>query len=864
MSLQPITIAPYDKGLQNDKKPFLLIDSAFQELTNAFVWRERVKKREGIKFIGRLRRVLTAVAGGSVTIAAGATTTFNLFTQLGITGEDDANIQLGNATDNITLSFAAPLSQTWTDATGTGIMTGFAGSITSVSINYSTGDVIVVDGGAGFAISVMTVTLNYFPALPVMGIITRELAAINVEECIFFDTKYAYTFNNVLLNFSELASTAATTWQGSNSNFFWGSNYQGAVSSTRLFFVTNFNNVTPTNDPIRFYNGVTWAALTPLVTATRTMFQARIIIPYYSRLLAFNLWEGTTVGGAAGASNFFNRCRFSQLGDPTSVDAWRSDQFGLGGVIDAPTNEAIISAKFYKDTLIVFFERTTWTLEYVGEYGFPFVWNRISSDLGSESTFSTVLFDDGILAVGDKAIIAATNNNIQRIDLQIPDNVYRFKNEDAAKNRVHGIRDFQKEVVYWTYPEGGIAGTFPNRVLVYNYRNNTWAIFRDNVTAFGQFTTATAIQWDDPVSWDLPIEWDTLFQVQFPVIGCGNQQGYIHLYQYPPDIQSLPDSNVNMIENESLYISGETRSATAALRINVINHNLQALEIIFITGMIFVTTSTGTVLSTTLNNRFYEIKSVIDADNIELSFWNFASIEVDKYERASGDNLNFTPATGTGTYMGGGEVTLIPKLSIRTKDFNPFQEQGKQMMLSYIDFQTDATPNASVSVELLINSNSSKAANVIVGSTDTETSLRNFGIITGATQANPCQITSVNHGLRTDNEITIRNVLGMVELNDIDYVVTFVDLDNFTLNTIDSSAFTAYTSAGNWSQLTVQFYYITGSRYAWHRFYATAHGQYVTVHITYDDALMNVINTHQEKFEMNAMQLWVRPAGRTI
>lgn len=863
MSLQPITIAPYDTGLQNDKKPFLLIDSAFQELTNAFVWRERVKKREGIKFIGRLRRVITTTAGGNVTIAAGVTTTFNLFTQLGITGEGDANLQLGNATDNITLSFAAPLSQTWTDATGTGVMTGFAGSITSVSINYSTGDVIVVDGGAGFAASAMTVTLNYFPSLPVMGIVTRELAAINVEECVFFDTKYAYSFDNVLLNFSELASTTPTTWQGSNSNFFWGSNYQGAVASTRLFFVTNFNNNTPTNDPIRFYNGTTWAALTPLVTATRTMFQARIIIPYYSRLLAFNIWEGTTVGGAAGASNFFNRCRFSQLGDPTSAVAWRSDEFGRGGVIDAPTNEAIISAKFYKDTLIVFFERTTWTLEYVGEYGLPFVWNRISSDLGSESTFSSILFDDGILAVGDKAIIAATNNNVERIDLQIPDAVYKFKNEGTAKNRVHGIRDFQKEVVYWSYSEGGIAGTFPNRVLLYNYRNNTWAIFRDNVTAFGKFTTATAVEWDEEVSWDLSVEWDTISQLQLPVIACGNQQGYIHLYQYPPDIQSLPNSNVNTIENESLYISGETRSATAALIINVINHNLEDLEVIFITGMIFVTTSTGTVLSTTLNDRFYVIKSVIDDDNVELSFWNFASTEIDKYERASGDNLNFTPATGTGTYMGGGEVTLLPKLSITTKDFNPFQEQGKQMMLSYVDFQTDATPNASVSVELLINANSSAVGNVKVGSTDTETSLSNFGIITGANQANPCQIESVAHGLRTNDEITIRNVFGMTQLNNNDYVVTFVDLDNFTINE-DSSAFTAYTSAGNWSQKEVQFYYITGSRYAWHRFYATVYGQYVTVHITYDGDLMNVIHTHQQKFEMNAMQLWVRPAGRTI
>ena len=226
--------------------------------------------------------------------------------------------------------------------------------------------------------------------------------------------------------------------------------------------------------------------------------------------------------------------------------------------------------------------------------------------------------------------------------------------------------------------------------------------------------------------------------------------------------------------------------------------------------------------------------------------------------------MSFTPATGTGTYMGGGEVTLIPKLSIRTKDFNPFQEQGKQMMLSYVDFQTDATPNGIVSVELSVNSDTEAVGNMDVGSTQVETSLGNSGNITAATEADPCQITSVSHGLRTGNSITINNILGMTELNNIDYVITFVDLDNFTLDTIDSSAFTTYIAGGTWVQAEVQFYYVPGSRYAWHRFYATVHGQYITVYVTYDNELMNILDTHQQAFEMNAMQLWVRPAGRTI
>ncbi len=72
------------------------------------------------------------------------------------------------------------------------------------------------------------------------------------------------------------------------------------------------------------------------------------------------------------------------------------------------------------------------------------------------------------------------------------------------------------------------------------------------------------------------------------------------------------------------------------------------------------------------------------------------------------------------------------------------------------------------------------------------------GSITGASQANPCQITSVNHNLQTGSIITITNVAGMIQLNNNTYTVTVVDSNHFNLNGIDSSAYGAYTSGGTW------------------------------------------------------------------
>jgi len=68
--------------------------------------------------------------------------------------------------------------------------------------------------------------------------------------------------------------------------------------------------------------------------------------------------------------------------------------------------------------------------------------------------------------------------------------------------------------------------------------------------------------------------------------------------------------------------------------------------------------------------------------------------------------------------------------------------------------------------------------------------------ITAATKANPCQVTSAAHGLTTGDRVFIKNVGGMTEINNLQFVVTVIDVDNFTLDGIDSTGDTTYTSGG--------------------------------------------------------------------
>lgn len=68
--------------------------------------------------------------------------------------------------------------------------------------------------------------------------------------------------------------------------------------------------------------------------------------------------------------------------------------------------------------------------------------------------------------------------------------------------------------------------------------------------------------------------------------------------------------------------------------------------------------------------------------------------------------------------------------------------------------------------------------------------------ITAITQANPAQVTAVGHGYSNGDEVWLYSIEGMEELNGRRYAITVVDADNFTLDNIDSTTLTAYTSGG--------------------------------------------------------------------
>lgn len=659
-----------ESGLDTFYEPFLIPEKAFPVMEDAYAWRGRIRRRQGIDHLGRLRRVYS-VPETLATQANGAS--YNNADILA-----DANINVRSTEPNAeiepgTLDITVG-AVTFVD-NGSGVLVGTPGT-NSGTINYVTGALSLTFNPALGGATDVDVSFSYFPALPCMGLRTRELVTINDEQLVAFDTKYAYRFQGGA--FEELPSATPTTWNGSDSDLFWTTNFSATSGGNDLFWATNFNKG-GAPDPLRYYDGTDWTTFAPTINGSNELHQAAILLGYKDRLCALNTYEGANL---AGAIHYPQRLRFSQNGDPTDqTNGWLDNVSGRGGFIDAPTDEHIISAEFIKDVLIVKFERSSWKVVYTGNEILPFVFQKINTELGAESRFSLVPFDRGVFSVGNVGITSDDSVNVLRIDLRIPDIVFTFNNDHEGTKRVYGTRDYSQQLVYWTYPSSNTDATFPDRMLVYNYINSTYAIFNDSYTCFGYYQRTSDLTWATlPYpSWSAWTDaWNSgKDQSAYPNVVAGNQQGFVSIL------------NQGTFNAETLAITDIT--AGTPVQLTVPDHNLQDNRFVKVTGII----GSGSPNPDALNDVIYRVTKV-DDDNINLQIYNPTTGQFDNVELQPG-----------GTYLGGGRLTLLNNINIRTKRFAPFYEQASQARVGYFDFLLEKTTNGEVSVNLYVDENTS-------------------------------------------------------------------------------------------------------------------------------------------------------------
>jgi hypothetical protein len=693
-------IAPMKSGLVTALPAWQIPEDAFFQLRNAYVFRGRVTKRCGTELMGS---------------GASSLETEHLLSRLRVMvattdGAGAASGTVPGVIFGIGQQFSIGTEIFTVNVTGTPAVMLTTGS--SVIHTYNT-----TTGAYNFTGAAALTPVYFYPGQPVMGINNFESGPVNEQPTIAYDTQFAYQFVT-----SAWTRIGTAVWHGDDLNYFWSSNWQGDPGVT-LLYVSNFQVTNPngasvvTDDPLWYWDGSAWTSLTgsaifaffPNGNAhddSPYVFTARIILPFKNRLILLNTIENDNSGGTKGQPGFgvntqyVNRCRYSIIGSPLAVNAWyereQSDAAGNNyagaGYIDAPTTEEIIAAEFIKDRLIVYFEQSTWELAYTGNEIEPFAWQQINTELGAIGTFSTVPFDRAVLGIGDTGVHSCSGANVDRIDNNIPDQIFEISKEDNGAQRIAGIRDYFSELVYWSYPSVSLSRIntkrYPDKMLVYNYANSTWAIWDDTFLSYGYFYPAADVEWQSlHESWEsYDIDWTSgvQFSRQRRVI-AGNQQGFVVMITRDQDFNA-----------QSYIITGVSIGANDNITLTVISHNLSVGDYIFILelpGIVgFTNLSIHPILVVTTVNTIVILVSGL-----------------------------------SGTYRGGGTFARVPKIDILSKQWNPYISKGRSLFVGYIDFCVQRTATSEITVDYYSSSShlstiqAGQATGSILGSSILET-----------------------------------------------------------------------------------------------------------------------------------------------
>ena len=400
---------------------------------------------------------------------------------------------------------------------------------------------------------------------------------------------------------------------------------------------------------------------------------ALMIVPFKDRLLFFSPYIQTSTGGAIQLTDvvlwswngtpYYNA--LVPLNQTYDASAYYVDQTGKGGWLSAGISQPIRTVSNNEDVLIVGFggngRKTRFV--YTSNDLQPFLFFNINSELPSQSTFSAITLDRGALDIGQYGLAMTDQQSSQRVDLEIPDTIFQIQSLNNGAERVNAIRNFYREWIYFAYPVNNSLWKYPTQSLMFNYRDNTWAIMYENFTTHGRYRAQNKRTWQTlPFkSWQVWNEpWNSgASSALFTEIIAGNPQGYV-----------LIKDSVGTGES----VSGDIFS---------------------------ITTFNGNSLVTCPNHCVRSNDYLYMQDALGLTGWNGQIGKV--LTTPDADTFTIDIPFPTGTYLGLGRYVRLSQPLIQTKQFPFYWNIGRQMVLQSQKYLMDYTDNAQVTVNIYLS-----------------------------------------------------------------------------------------------------------------------------------------------------------------
>jgi len=408
---------------------------------------------------------------------------------------------------------------------------------------------------------------------------------------------------------------------------------------------------------------------------------ALAIVPFKDRLLFFSPYIRTSTGGTIQLTDtviwswngtpYYNAV--VPLNQTYDVTAYYVDQTGKGGWLSAGISQPIRTVSNNEDVLLVGFggngRKTRFV--YTSNDLQPFLFFNINSELPSQSTYSTITLDRGALDIGQYGLAMTDQQSSQRIDLDIPDTIFQIQALNNGAERVNAIRNFYREWIYFAYPVNNSQWKFPTQSLLYNYRDNTWAIVYENFTTHGRYRAQNKRTWQTlPFkTWN---EWNEPWNAGsgtalFTDIIAGNPQGYV----LKKDQQGTGEG-----------VSGD---------------------------ILAIADFNGNTLITSPNHCVKTNDYLYMQDALGIAPWNGLIGRV--ITTPTADQFTIDIALPAGTYLGLGRYARLSQPLIQTKQFPFYWDRGRKTVLGAQKYLMDYTEDSQVTINIYLSQDPDEAFN---------------------------------------------------------------------------------------------------------------------------------------------------------
>jgi len=267
---------------------------------------------------------------------------------------------------------------------------------------------------------------------------------------------------------------------GDNTQFFNWTNWRPSDDFTGHLYVTN------NKDRVTLYDGtnlsrpafgITVANVESFTNDITTTLDIKV---YQQRLLFI---RPTKVAKAFSDSQFVF---YNRAFDPDALRAgtytpfdFAQDISGHGGAISAPTGDWIQSAEFLRDAIVFFFTDSTWLFRFTGNQFDPFRFIQINNSRSCNAPYGSVNYDASCTAMGSKGLVDCDGVNVDRYDFEVID-LWEDINQErffmCFSQRFDSLNQ-----TWMLYPSESKDNQTSDSVMVYNFLEETWAIFKPNL-----------------------------------------------------------------------------------------------------------------------------------------------------------------------------------------------------------------------------------------------------------------------------------------------------------------------------------------------------------------------------------------------